>query len=279
MRQILDFYKIYLYYRDKCILSRVSFAVTKGEFFTIIGPNGAGKTSILKIIAGLIKAQQGAIHISGKEIHRYSRRNLSRIVALVPQQIEYAFPFTVAETVLMGRFPHLGMLGLESKQDLAIAHAAMEFTDVTHLADRRLSQLSGGEMQRVVIARAICQQPQIILLDEPTTALDPAHQLKIMDLMEKFRQEQGTTIIMVSHDLNLASMFGDRLLLLKEGMVVMTGDPGKVLDRTLLEESYGCPMLVDESPLGHIARVTPVPDKFRIEFEGLRRLSDADFRN
>ena len=130
------------------------------------------------------------------------------------------------------------------------------------LLDRDVTELSGGELQRVIIARAICQQPEIILLDEPTTALDPAHQLKIMDLMEKFRREQGITIVMVSHDLNLASMYGDRLLLLKDGRVVKTGDPGSVLDRELLEESYGCRMRVDESPLGQVARITPIPDKF-----------------
>jgi iron complex transport system ATP-binding protein len=143
----------------------------------------------------------------------------------------------------------------------------MEFTEVAHLAERKLYQLSGGELQRVIIARAICQQPEIILLDEPTTALDPAHQLKIMDLMEKFRREKGTTIIMVSHDLNLASMYGDRLLLLKEGSVVETGAPKSVLNKELLEESYGCRMMVDESPLGQAARVTPIPDKYLQNYE------------
>ena len=139
----------------------------------------------------------------------------------------------------------------------------MEFTDVAYLAERKLHQLSGGELQRVIIARAICQQPEIILLDEPTTALDLAHQLKIMDLMEKFRRDHGTTVIMVSHDLNLAAMYGDRLLLLKAGKVVKTGNPGTVLDKEILEESYGCRVQVDESPVGRVARVTPVPDKFR----------------
>jgi len=162
----------------------------------------------------------------------------------------------------MGRTPHLDLLGLEGKEDYSLARQAMMFTDVFHLAGRRINQLSGGELQRVIIARAICQQPRIILLDEPTTALDPAHQLKIMDLMEKFRREQGTTIIMVSHDLNLAAMYGDRLLLLKEGRVVMTGPPGSVLNGALLEEIYGCRMQVDESPVGHVARVMPVPAKF-----------------
>jgi iron complex transport system ATP-binding protein len=262
MIQILDIKNISLNFRDKLILSDVSFSVHAGEFFVIIGPNGAGKTSLLKVLSGLQKSQHGSITIKDKNISKYRRRNLSQIMAIVPQQIEVGFPFTVADTVIMGRTPHLGILGMEGDVDHDIAREAMEFTEVAHLADRKLYQLSGGELQRVIIARAICQQPEIILLDEPTTALDPAHQLKIMDLMEKFRREQEITIVMVSHDLNLASMYGDRLLLLKDGRVVKTGDPGSVLDRELLEESYGCKMRVDESPLGQVARITPIPDKF-----------------
>ncbi|KPK36308.1 MAG: ABC transporter [Nitrospira bacterium SG8_35_1] len=260
--KILDIKNISLNMRDKLILSNVSLSVAAGEFFVIIGPNGAGKTSLLKVLSGLQKAHQGSVAIKDKDISKYRRRNLSQIMAIVPQQIELGFPFTVAETVIMGRTPHLGILGMEGENDFHLAEEAMKFTDVVHLADRKLHQLSGGELQRVIIARAICQQPEIILLDEPTTALDPSHQLKIMDLMEKFRREHGTTIVMVSHDLNLASMYGDRLLLLKEGRVVKTGEPKKVLNKELLEQSYGCRIQVDVSPLGGVARVTPIPDKF-----------------
>jgi len=262
MSHILDISNISLSFRDNLILSNVSLDVSAGEFFVIIGPNGAGKTSLLKVLSGLQKAQKGTVTIKDKNILNYRRRNLSQIMAIVPQHIEVGFPFTVADTVIMGRSPHLGILGMEGENDFHIAEEAMKFTDVSHLTDRKLFQLSGGELQRVIIARAICQQPEIILLDEPTTALDPAHQLKIMDLMEKFRREHGTTIIMVSHDLNLASMYGDRVLLLKSGRVVKTGDPKSVLNKELLEDSYGCRIQVDESPLGGVARVTPIPDKY-----------------
>ena len=145
------------------------------------------------------------------------RRNWPARLALVPQQIDADFPFTVAETVLMGRYPHLGLLAVEGKRDLELAEQAMEFTEVIDLAGRRLGQLSGGERQRVIIARAICQQSKILLLDEPTASLDPAHQLRIMDLMERLRLREQITIIMVSHDLNLAATYADRLLLLKDG--------------------------------------------------------------
>ena len=259
---ILDIKDIFLIYRDYFILKNISFHVNKGEFFVIIGPNGAGKTSLLKIISGLVKAHQGQVLVSGRNIKSYSRRTLSQVLALVPQQTDIGFPFSVKEAVIMGRTPHLGIFGMESQKDYDIAREAMAFTETAHLAERKLFQLSGGELQRVIIARAICQQPEIILLDEPTTALDPSHQLKIMDLMAKFRKERGTTIIMVSHDLNLASMYGDRLLLLKDGKVVKTGDSQIVLEKELLEKTYGCRMLVDESPVGQVARVTPVPAKF-----------------
>ena len=266
MNSMLEIQNVALQYNGKAILDDVSLQVAKGEFFVIIGPNGAGKTCLLKIIAGLEKTQQGSVICKGKELGGYSRKELSRVIAMVPQHVDTNFPFTVAETVIMGRTPHLGLLGLESSNDYLIAETAMQFTDIAHLADRRLDQVSGGELQRVIIARAICQQPQIVLLDEPTAALDPAHQLKIMDLMEKFRQEQGTTIIMVSHDLNLASLYGDRLLLLKEGRVMKTGIPAEVLSEELLRQSYGCKMLVDKNPLGKGIRVTPVPKKYQDQY-------------
>ncbi len=136
--------------------------MSAGEFFVIIGPNGAGKTSLLKVLSGLQKAQQGTVTIKDKNISKYRRRNLSQIMAIVPQHIEVGFPFTVADTVIMGRSPHLGILGMEGKNDFHIAEEAMKFTEVSHLADRKLFQLSGGELQRVIIARAICQQPEII---------------------------------------------------------------------------------------------------------------------
>jgi iron complex transport system ATP-binding protein len=145
---------------------------------------------------------------------------------------------------------------------LDIAQQAMAFTEVAHLARRKLDQLSGGEQQRVLIARALCQQPQVILLDEPTASLDLSHQIRIMDLMEKLKTERGVTVVMVSHDVNLAAMYGDQLLLLKAGEIVCMGSPNAVLNFKTLEDTYGCKLLVDISPLGDLPRVTVVPHKF-----------------
>jgi iron complex transport system ATP-binding protein len=252
---------LFLSYRKTLILQSISLQVEPGEFFMIIGPNGAGKTSLLKAMAHLIPTDKGNIKILGRLQSDYSKRQLAQVAAMVPQQVTTDFPFTVEETVLMGRSPHLGMFAIESKEDIAITRQAMEFTDVAHLADRKLDQISGGERQRVIIARAICQQPKIILLDEPTAALDPSHQLKIMDLMERLRKDQQITIIMVSHDLNLAGMYGHRLLLLKDGKIEKTGTPEEVLTQEQLTSSYCCTLFVDKNPLTKKPRVNLVPEK------------------
>jgi iron complex transport system ATP-binding protein len=252
-----------LSYKNNKVVDTVSFTVEAGEFFMILGPNGAGKSSLLKIIAGIEEPQAGQIEILGRPKKKYSPRDLAKVVALVAQQAPIDFPFSVAETVLMGRSPHLGLLGIEGERDYALAAEAMAFTGVDQFADRRLDQLSGGERQRVMIARAICQEPKIILLDEPTTALDPAHQLKIMDLMERFRREKEITVIMVSHDLNLAALYSDRLLLMKNGRVVVIGTPAEVFTHEYMEKSYECELLIDENPVGKVPRVMPIPEKFK----------------
>ena len=160
--------------------------------------------------------------------------------------------------------PYLGMLGLEEDNDLEIAHQAIAFTDLENLAHRKLDQLSGGEQQRVFIARAICQKPDIILLDEPTASLDLAYQVRIMDLMEQLKKDKGITVVMVSHDVNLAAMYADHLLLLHDGQVVCHGLPNEVITYQTLEAAYGCTLLVDESPLGKSPRVTLVPRRYSI---------------
>jgi iron complex transport system ATP-binding protein len=250
-------------YGNISVLTDISLSIPKGDFFVIIGPNGSGKTTLMKTISGIEKLQKGHLMIMGHSVRNYSRKALARTLAFVPQMVLEDIPFTVTEVVLMGRSPHLGILGMEEKEDLEIAKQAMAFTEVEHLADRKLDQLSGGERQRVFIARAVCQEPQIILLDEPTAALDLAHQVRVMDLMEKLKEEKGVTIVMVSHDVNLAAMYGDQLLLLKRGKIVSLGTPSEVLNFKTLEEAYGCLLLVDESPMGKFPRVTLVPKRMQ----------------
>ena len=261
MRSFLELKNITVKYGEEKVLDNVSVKVAEGEFFVIIGPNGAGKTTLLKVASGLQQASIGEVLVKQQHLHKMSKKGAARSLALVPQHLGMDFPFTVAETVLMGRYPHLGILAMEGKNDLEMARQAMEFTEVAHLAGRRLDQLSGGERQRVVIARAICQQSDILLLDEPTASLDPAHQLKIMDLMERFRQQQKVAIVMVSHDLNLASAYADRLMLIKDGIVEKVGAPDEVITETQLTQIYGCNLLVDQNPLLKTPRVSLTPEK------------------
>jgi iron complex transport system ATP-binding protein len=244
------------------VLGDLSLEVPEGAFFIIIGPNSSGKTTLLKTLAGAIRPEQGQVEIWGTPVSHYSRKALARLVAVVPQRVPTDIPFTIQEVVLMGRSPHVGWMGLEQQRDMDLAMEAMTITNVAHLARRPLYQLSGGELQRVIIARAICQQPRLILLDEPTAALDLAHQVNIMDLMVQLQKERGLTVVMVSHDLNLAAMYGDKLLLMKGGQEICSGQPGEVLTYPQLEQAYGCPLLVDENPLGQVPRVTLVPKRF-----------------
>ena len=250
-------------YGKRKVLSHLSISVEKGIFFIIIGPNGSGKTTLMKLIAGILKRQKGEIEILGLPNLSYTPKALARAVAFVPQRLPVDLPFTVSETVLLGRAPYQGALGIERQRDLEVAKRAMQFTGVDHLTHSTLGQLSGGEQQRVFIARAICQEPEIMLLDEPTASLDLAHQVKVMDLMEKLKREKGITVVMVSHNVNLAAMYSDQVLLLKDGEVVCIGRPSDVLSFQKLEETYGCNLLVDESPLGGFPRVTLVPGRYR----------------
>ena len=235
-------------FEGRSVLDDLHFQVPAGCFFTVIGPNGSGKTTLLKLILGLLPLQTGRVRILDKGLGRYAARDLACTMAYVPQSVPLSFAFSVQQVVMMGRAPHLGWLGIESPHDLDLARQAMDLSGIGHLAGRRLDQLSGGEQQRVFIARAICQQPVILLLDEPTAALDLAHQVRVMDLMERLKNEQGITVIMISHDLNLAAMYADQVLLLKDGMIRHQGETEAVLTSENLEETFEHPVKVTKDP-------------------------------
>lgn len=243
-------------------LDTVSFAVNSGEVLGIVGPNGSGKSSLLKLLAGLLRPNGGNIQIAHHSISQLDPHVLARIVAVVPQEFVQVFPFTVAETVLMGRFPHrrtgwwsLGM-GDESEADLLVAHRAMVDTDVVAFTDRLVSDLSGGERQRVMIARALAQAPTILLLDEPMAFLDINHQIDICALIRRLNRERALTVIMVSHDLNIASQLCDRLVMLKDGRVCRTGTPAETIREDVLRSVYDCDVVVDAHPHTGLPRVT-----------------------
>lgn len=229
-------------------LEGVGFELARGEILGVVGPNSAGKTTLIRLLSRVLTPESGEISLEGTSLARLSRTALARRVAVVPQELQLAFPFTVRELVLMGRHPHARGLFFEGPRDLAVAREAMDAAGVQELADQLIETLSGGERQRAVIARALAQEPRLLLLDEPTSHLDLRHQGEIVGLLRRLNHRDGTTILLVSHDLNLAAEISDRLLLLSRGRVVRLGDPAEVLEEEGLEAVYGCPVRVEKSP-------------------------------
>jgi len=244
-------------YNDARVLRDVSFAVQSGEFVGLIGPNGSGKTTLLHLIDGILRPQAGLIRIQGAPAHEMPRDAMARIVAVVPQEAPMIFPFLVREIVLMGRTPHLGKWRFEGEKDLMIVKRAMEMTDTLALADRSMNRLSGGERQRVLIARALAQEPRLLLLDEPTASLDIRHQSEFFNLIRALNRAQALTVMAVTHDINLASLYCDRIILLKEGRIRMTGRPEEVITEEHIHAVYETPVLVDRHPVMDLPRVTP----------------------
>ena len=244
------------------ILDDVGFQVQAGEVLGIVGPNGSGKTSLLKILANVLIPQQGMLRLFGNDLAALTQQNVARLVALVPQDTQQSFPFTVAETVMMGRFAQRrhtvwsGGFGWEDETDIAVAAQAMATVDIAHLAQRLVTDLSGGERQRTVIARALAQSPMVLLLDEPTAFLDLQHQIDICRVIRQLKETRGLTIVLVSHDLNLVSQYCDRILLLDHGRVVRLGCPNDVIEPDALETVYRCRVLVDRHPGTGLPRVT-----------------------
>jgi iron complex transport system ATP-binding protein len=247
---------IFFRYHQDWVLQDVSFQVRKGEFVGMIGPNGSGKTTLLKILYRLLTPQRGDVLFDHLSLRRMSRREIAKKIAVVAQETYPAFPFRVIEMVLMGRSPYLGHLMFESEKDLEIARTAMEWTEILPIADRSIDELSGGERKRVFIARALAQEPEVILLDEPTANLDIHHQAEFLDLILSLNREKGLTILMASHDLNLASEYSDRLIFLQNGKIYKMGSPEEVMTRENIEKVYGCEVWVDRNPISGMPRVS-----------------------
>jgi iron complex transport system ATP-binding protein len=220
------------------VLKSVSFSVSEGEVVGLLGRNGAGKTTLLRALTRAVPTRRGTLEVLGREVSTLSRRELAQSLAVVPQDLHVPFPFSVAELVLMGRAPHQPLFGLETRKDQEIARAALERLGIGHLADRSSSVLSGGERQLVLFARALAQQPRVLLLDEPTAFLDLHHRVQVLRLVRELAAE-GCAALVVSHDLSLAARGCDRLLLLHEGVIVADGAPSEVLTDAALERVFG----------------------------------------
>ncbi|MGH7389783.1 MAG: ABC transporter ATP-binding protein [Candidatus Rokuibacteriota bacterium] len=231
-------------------LAALTLGLEAGEILGVIGPNSAGKTTLIRLLTRVLEPARGEIRLDGRPLAQLTRWELARHVAVVPQELPAALPFSVEQLVLMGRYPHAPGRFFESEADLAVARRAMARTGVLELARAPVDGLSGGERQRAVLARALAQEPRLLVLDEPTAHLDLRYQVECVTLLRRVNREQGTTILLVSHDLDLAAEVCDRLLLLAAGRVVSLGTPAEVLDERRLAEVYGCAVRVGQTADG-----------------------------
>jgi iron complex transport system ATP-binding protein len=240
------------------VVDGVDLDVSQGEWVAVIGPNGGGKTTLLRAVAGLVPFS-GSIAIGGRPADELKRSEISRLLAVVPQEPSTPPWMTVGEYVLMGRTPHLGPLAREGARDREAAGRALARLDLVGYEERRLGTLSGGEKQRVVVARALAQEARIVLLDEPTAALDIGHQQQALELLDLLRAESGLTLVAAMHDLTLAAQYADRMVLLDAGRIVADGAPADVLTEALIASHYGAS--IDVVPAGE--RVAVIPRRAR----------------
>jgi iron complex transport system ATP-binding protein len=241
-------------------LENVSFTARAGEFVGLLGPNGAGKSTLVRLIAGLLAPQRGEVLLAGLDPWTAPRRAVARACALVPQEPRIAWPFTVREAVMMGRAPRQGLLAVASRLDRGAVEGALQACDLVHLADRRLDALSGGERRRVFFARALAQEPRVLLLDEPTAFLDLGHQVAAMR-MAQLAAQGGLCVVAVLHDLNLAAAACDRVVVLCAGRVVAEGAPAAVLTAERVREVWGVPVWRGENAASGAAVVLPSIDR------------------
>jgi len=246
-------------YPSRPLFCDLSLVLPGGEFVGVLGPNGAGKTTLLKLLSGTERPQSGAVLAGGRALRDLPARERARLLAVVPQESHVLFPFSVLEVVLMGRFPHLGILGMERSGDERRALECLAEVGMDQAAGRALNTLSSGERQRVLIARALAQEPRILLLDEPTTFLDLKHQLRIYEILSKLNRERRLSILTISHDLNLAARYCRQLWLLQDGRLLARGAPEEVLTPELIRLAYGADVEVARDPRFGTPFIIPYP--------------------
>jgi cobalamin transport system ATP-binding protein len=242
---------------ERRVFDGLDLSIETGDFVGILGPNGSGKTTLLKLFAGLLAPASGEVRFSGRRLAEVPPRERARDVAFVPPEAPIDAPFTVLEAALMGRFPRQGPFPFDTEEDVGVARRALERVDARRFESRFLFELSAGERQRVLVARALAQEPRVMLLDEPTSHLDLAHQTATYALLGELRRESHLTIVVVSHDLNLAATHCERLVLLDDGRVACAGAPAAVLRREILEPVYRTSIQIGTHPTTHTPWVYP----------------------
>lgn len=251
----LEIENLGLAYGNNVVMRDLTFRVSPGEMVGLIGPNGSGKSTVIKALSRVIRPQSGKILLDGRNITDIRRTELARMIGVVPQMPLLPSTFSAFEIVLMGRNPHLGLLRHESARDMEITWEAMGRTAIRSLAERQIGELSGGEIQRIIIARVLAQEPKSILLDEPTSNLDINHQVEILDLIKNLCREDNLMVVITLHDLNLAAQYCDRLILINNGRVHAQGRPAEVINAQNIEEVYGAGNCVYEHPVNGLPTV------------------------
>lgn len=236
----------------------LSLAVAPSEFLGVIGPNGSGKTTLLRLLSGVAAPEAGEVRLLGRPVRAIAPRERARLVAVVFQETRVLFNFSVLEIALMGRAPRLGRWGLERPEDFAAARAALREMDLADQEDKPLQELSSGERQRALIARALAQEPRILLMDEPTAFLDLKHRLQIYEILVRLNRDRGLTVVTTSHDLNLAARYGSRLVLLHCGRLAADGPPATVLTPGRIREVYETDARVERDPMTGAPYVVPI---------------------
>ena len=255
----LQIRQVYFSYLNGLVLHNINLPVEPGEMVGLLGPNGSGKTTLIKLASGVLKPGQGEIKLDGSSLSRLSRRSIARTIAVVPQQFHIAFAFTVNEVVTLGRIPFLKAFAEEGEGDKQFVSDALDLVGISELKERRFDELSGGERQKVILAMALAQQPELLLLDEPTVHLDITHQVEILELVKTLNREQGLTVVAAMHDLNLAALYFDRLVLLKEGRIAADGTPAQVLTTSGIREVFSASVSVEPHPVTGTPHIVVMP--------------------
>jgi iron complex transport system ATP-binding protein len=252
-------------YGGRAALNGVSLRVAPGEVVGLLGPNGSGKSTSIKILSGVVTGYQGRVLLEGVDLRVQERQQIARALAVVPQETSFSLPFTVLEIVLFGRHPHLGKVAFESAADASLARQALEQCGALHLAERRIDELSSGERQRVVLARALAQEPRVLLLDEPASFLDIRHQLEVYELVRALAEQRSTAILLVAHDLNLAAEYCDRVYLMRQGRVDASGPTAEIFTSANLSRVFETELYVDENRLTGKLMVVPLSARAKAE--------------
>jgi len=240
------------------VLKDISFELKPGNILGIVGPNGSGKTTLLRCINRGLKPNEGVVFLDDINLSLIEQKEIARKIGVVPQNFSHRFPFTVFDIVLMGRFPHKKRFDKEEEEDFNIVNRSLKLSGIDHLASRLITEISGGEHQKVIIARALAQKPQVLLLDEPTLHLDINHQIELLELLKVLSKEENLIVVVVSHDLNLAARYSDEIMILKRGKIYQAGSPEEVITRQTIREVYEIETEIIRSHITNSINIIPV---------------------